>query len=326
VLKRLLGTFLLGAVIACADGHGPAFGFGTAVLGAGDTSVETQYMWRDGVSMLGPQITYGLTGNTQISVSAPFHLDHGEHPDGRFTAMMPGNPEVEVLAAWRFHHRLTGVGTRWESTLYMGTSISTQLPPRSDGPPLGRAPGFYLGAATGHISRKYYVWSGAGYEHYASTSVDHQSDSLLGSLVFGWRPPFWDMDYPKPDLRVFWESTGEWIGYASRSTPVTSITLHSHDVPDPEAVLGSLALTSDTASLPTREPPNPLPNPSGNDNLPNSGGKAVYSGPTVLLTMHGMAFQGGILFAVWRDPNGTQPADKIRAIVGVTYFFLKGRK
>jgi hypothetical protein len=323
-MRHLLGAFLLSACVVLADGHGPAFGFGTAVLGAGDTSVETQYMWRSGVSMFGPEISYGLTGNTQISFSAPFHLDHGEHPVGRFTAMMPGNPEAEVLAAWRFHHRLTGVGTRWESTLYAGTSISTQLPPRADGPPLSRAPGFYLAAATGHVSRTFYAWTGAGYEHYASTSADHQSDSLLGSLVFGWRPPLWEMDYPKPDLRFFWESTGEWVGYAWRSTAVTSITLHSHDLPGPEAVLDSSA--SSDPSLPTRVPPNPLPNPSGNYNLPNTGGKAVYSGPTVLLTTHGMAFQGGVLFAVWRDPNGIQPADKLRAVVGFTYFFLKGRK
>ena len=45
---------------------------------------------------------------------------------------------------------------------------------------------------------------------------------------------------------------------------------------DAEAVADSLAVTSDTPSLPTRVPPNPLPNPSGNYNLPNSGGKAVY--------------------------------------------------
>jgi hypothetical protein len=33
-----------------------------------------------------------------------------------------------------------------------------------------------------------------------------------------------------------------------------------------------------------------------------------------------------VLFAVWRDPNGTQPADRLRAVAGLTYYFLKGRK
>ena len=202
-MRHLLGTFFLSAIIAWADGHGPAFGFGTAVLGAGDTSVETQYMWRAGVSMFGPRVSYGLTGNTQISVSAPFHLDHGEHPVGRFTSMMPGNPEAEVLAAWRFHHRLTGVGTRWESTLYVGTSISTQLPPRADGPPLGRAPGFYFAAATGHISRKYYVWAGAGYEHYASTSIDQQSDSTARQPRFRMETAALGYGLPQAGLALF---------------------------------------------------------------------------------------------------------------------------
>lgn len=313
-MKQFLGAFCLSAIIVWADGHGPAFGYGTAVLGAGDASVETVLMWRSGVWMAGPQISYGLTGNVQVSVSAPFHLDHGEHPVGRFTGMMPGNPEAEALVAWRFHHSLTGVGTRFESTLYVGTSTSTQLPPRADGPPLSRAPGFYFAAATGHISRRYYFWGGAGYEHYASpSSNDHQSDSLLGSLVLGWRPPLWDMDYPKPDLRFFWESAGEWIGYAWRTTPAPAGSLHNHDV------IGPL-------SLPPRVPPNPLPNPSGNFNLPNSGGKGVYSGPTFLLTYRSVAFQGGVLFAVWRDPNGIQPADRLRAVAGFTYFFLRGRK
>lgn len=307
-MKHLLYAFCLSAAIAWADGHGPAFGYGTAVLGAGDTSVATAFMWRSGVTMLGPMVSYGVTGDIQLSVSSPFHLDHGEHPVGRFMGTMPGNPEVEVLGAWRFHHRLTGVGTRWESTLYLGTSVSTQLPPRTDGPPLRRAPGFYAAAATGHISRRYYVWAGGGYERYASLDgTDHQGSSLLGSFVLGWRPPLWDMDYPRPDLRFFWESTGEWNGYAWRVAPPPPGSGHSHDVLD------------------TTLRPQPVP-PYTVGNQPNSGGRGVYSGPTLLLTYRSIAFQGGVEFAVWRRPNGTQPADKLRAVAGVAYFFFRGRK
>jgi len=303
-MKHFLYAFCLSA-IAWADGHGPAFGFGTAVLGAGDSSVETAFMWRSGVTMAGPVVSYGVSGDVQISVSAPLHLDHGEHPVGRFTGMMPGNPETEVLGAWRFNHRLTGVGTRFESTLYLGTSVSTQLPPRTDGPPLRRAPGFYVAAATGHISRRYYVWAGAGYEGYVSLDgLDHQGRSLLGSFVLGWRPPLWDMDYPKPDLRFFWESTGEWNGYAFRAAPPPPGSGHSHDVQT--AVLSPQPLTA--------------------GNQPNSGGKGVFSGPTLLLTYRSIAFQSGVLFAAWRHPNGTQPADRLRAVAGLTYFFFRGRK
>jgi hypothetical protein len=302
--KRTLFVFSLSAACLWADGHGPAFGLATTVLGAGDASVETALMWRSGVAMISPILSYGVTGNLQLSVSGPFHLNHGEHPVGRFTGMTPGNPEVELLGAWRFHHALTGVGTRNESTLYFGTSVSTQLPPRTDGSPLRRAPGFYMGAATGHISRRYYVWAGAGYETYASLQgIDHQGNSLLGSFVFGWRPPFWDKDYPKPDLRFFWESTGERNGSAWRSAAAPAGAGH-HGTPTP------------------------LPSPDSNGIivLPDSGGKGVYSGPTFLCTYRNLAFQAGALFAVWREPNGIQSAERFRAVVGVSYFFLGGRK
>lgn len=303
-MKHVLCVFCLSAACLWADGHGPAFGYATTVLGAGDASVGSALMWRSGVFMISPLFGYGVTENFQVSVSAPLDINYGEHPVGRFTAMMPGNPEVEVLTAWRFQHHPTGVGTRNESTLYLGSSLSTQLVPRTDGPPIRRSPGFYAGAATGHISRRYYVWAGAGYEHYVSLdSLDHQSSSLLGSLVFGWRPPLWNQEYPNPDLRFFWESTAEGISHAWRSV---------------EAPAGN-------GGHGTPEPPPPA-NSSGIIILPNSGGKGVYSGPTFLLTYRNVAFQGGVLFAVWRDPNGTQPADRLRAIVSLTYFFLGGRK
>jgi len=261
-------------------------------------------MWRSGVSMVGPLFSYGLTSNVQLSFSAPFDVNYGEHPTGRFTAMMPGVPEAELLCAWRFQHHSTGVGTRFESTLYGGTSLSTQLPPRADGPPLRRAPGVYAGAATGHISRRYYAWAGVGFERYATVErLDHQSSTLLGSLVLGWRPPWWEKEYPKSDLRFFWESTGERDGQAWRSVAAPVGTGHDGEV----------------VSLPSA-------GPTGIITLPNSGGKGVYSGPSFLYTFRSIAFQGGVLFALWRDPNGVQTADKIRAVVGITYFFLGGRK
>ena len=298
------------AVPVWGDGHGPAFGYSTATLPSGDISIETALMWRSGVAMIGPRLSYGATENLQLSISGPFHLNHGEHPVGRFMAMMPGNPEAEALLAWRFHHSLTGIGTRNESTLYVGMSGTTQLLPRADGPPLHRAPGYYVAAATGHVSRRYYVWAGAGYQHYgrwSSGNSDHQSDSLLTSLVFAWRPPFLDMDYPKPDLRLFWETTGEQIGRARRDTASPTSTGsgdgHQHDVPV-----------------------TPTPDSSGTIVLPNTGGTRVFSGPTFLCTYRGIAFQTGVLFAVWRHLNGTQQPESFRFVAGVSYFFSRGRK
>ena len=312
-MTRIVLVFLLCARMAWSDGHGPAFGYGTALLGAGDSSLGTEFSWRSGLIMGGPVASLGLTGDVQLSFSAPFDVTTGEHPVGRFTSMMPGVPSAEIIGAWRFHHVLTGIGSRFESTLYLGSSVTTQALPRSDGPPLSRAPGFYAAAATGHVSRKYYFWTGAGYQDYASVNGrDHQSNSLLTSVVIGWRPPFLNGDYPKPDLRFFWESTGEVVGSAWRRGQAPPGSGHN-DLALPDIVLAP------------RQPANPLPEPAGIV-LPDSGGAGVYSGPSVLLTFHGLALQGGVLFALWRQVNGTQPPDRLRVVAGVTYYFLKGRK
>jgi hypothetical protein len=310
-LKIILCVFCLSAVPVWGDGHGPAFGYSTATLGLGDTSVETSLMWRSGAIMFGPRITYGLKENLQISFSSPFHLNHGEHPSGRSTAMMPGDPEAEVVLGWRFYHASTGIGTRNEATLYAGGSTLTQEPPRVDGLPLRRQPGIYVAAAAGHVSRKYDVWAGAGYQRYGQWSsgvADHDSNTLLTSFVAGWRPSLFDMDYPKPDLRFFWETTGELVGQALRdeTSPVATGSGGGHDH-------GSA-------------PPPPPPSTGGIVVLPNSGGTGVFSGPTVLCTYHSMAFQGGVLFALWDRPNGTQPHEKFRAVIGVSYYFLGGRR
>lgn len=263
-------------------------------------------MWRSGEMMISPLVSYGLTENFQISVSSPLDLNHGEHPVGRITGMMPADPEVEVLNAWRFHHSSTGVGTRNESTLYLGGSTSTQTPPRADGPPLHRALGLYMGAATGHISRRYYVWAGASYERHFQWSEDNQSNTFFSSLVLGWRPPLLDREYPKPDWRFFWETTGDVVSRASRfvASPSTDTGVHSHE---------------EVITLP------PIPG-VGVNVLPNSGEKAIYSGPSALLTYKSVALQAGLLFAVWREINGIQPSERHRAVVSCTYYFLSGRR
>lgn len=293
------------------DGHGPAFGYSTTTLGVHDSSVETSVMWRLGSAMMGSKFSYGWKENLQFSVSTTFHLNPGEHPVGRFAATMPGNPEVEGLLAWRFVHKSTGIATRNECTLFVGASALTQQPLRADGPPLDRQPGLYGALAAGHISRTYSVWTGAGFQHYGawnSHELDHQSDTFLTSLALGWRPPFLAHDYPKPDFRLFWETTGERIGHAWRSAtePVTT--------PPPGGHYQDWVAQQST------------PDSSGVVVLPNSGGEGVYSGPTFLCTYRSVAIQAGVLFRVWDQPNGTQPSDRFRAMVGFSYFFLGGRR
>lgn len=305
--KAIFCLFCLSAIPAWGDGHGPAFGISTTTLGSGDASVETVVTWRSGVAMIGPQFSYGIRENLQISVSAPFDINQGEHPVDRFSSMMPGIPAAEVLLAWRFHHALTGIGSRNEATLYVGGSTITQHLLRSDGPPLQRQPGIYGAITAGHITRRYNIWAGAGYQYYGKWSsgiVDHESNTLLTSFVFGWRPPFLDKEYPKPDWRFFWETTGEDIGQAWRGpTPPGTVVVSDHDTPPP-----------------------PPPNSSGIVVLPDSGGRSVYSGPTFLCTYRSFAFQGGVLFPLWTQLNGIQPSERFRAVIGVSYFFLGRHK
>jgi hypothetical protein len=310
-MKRVifLCVCCLSTIQVWADGHGPAFGYSTTTLGSGDSSIETVLMWRSGVAMLGPRFSYGVTENLQFSISAPFELNYGQHPVGRFTATMPGEPQAEALVAWRFHHAATGIGTRNESTLYMGVSGTTQTLPRTDGPPLSRQPAYYIAAATGHISRSYYLWAGGGYQLYGhwGDSEDHQSNSLLTSVVIGLRPRFFTRDNPRPDVRFFWETTGDWVGMARRGgTVATSPVTGGHF--QSAAVLASPADSSDSVVL------------------PNSGGAGIYTGPSFLYTYRDIALQGGVMFPVWSQMNGTQPAEGIRASIGVSYFFLKGRR
>ena len=311
-VKLLLLPVCLIALPVWGDGHSPAFSFSTSTLGKGDASVETSLMWRSGTYMIGPRVGYGITPNFQISFSSPFHVNHGDHPTGRFMAMMPGNPEIEVLAGWRFFHASTGISTRNEATIYAGGSALTQHVPRTDGPPLRRQPGMYVALAAGRVARSYDIWAGVGYQrygHWNSANDDHQSNTLLASLAIGWRPGFLNKDYPKPDVRFFWETTGQEVGLAWRA-PVP---------PSFEGTGGG----HNHAQQPIFYPPKRTSNIVY---LRNSGGTGIFSGPSLLCTFRSMAFQGGILFPLMQEPNGNQPQEHFRAVVGVSYYFLGRRK
>jgi len=211
---------------------------------------------------------------------------------------------------WRFYHATPGIGTRNEATLYVGGSGTTQQIPRADSPPLERQPALYTAISAGRVARSYDIWAGVGYQlfgNWNSQEQDHQSNTLLGSLAVGWRPPFLNKGYPKPDVRVFWETTGEVVGMASKDFTSTGsggggTGGHSH-----------------------REIAPPLPK-TGVKVLPNSGGSAIFTGPSFLCTYKNVAFQGGVLFAAYDQPNGNQTRETFRAVVGFTYYILGHRK
>jgi len=55
--------------------------------------------------------------------------------------------------------------------------------------------------------------------------------------------------------------------------------------------------------------------------MPDAGGRAVFSGPTALLLYKEYGLSGGVLFPVYQRPNGSQPRERFRFGVNVSYFF-----
>jgi len=157
-------------------------------------------------------VSYGVTEDVQASLSLPMPL---YTPEGvraaRATSRMPATADMELLLAWRFHRRSTDVGSRFESTTYLGFDYPTDA---------GRAgartaPGIVAAVVTGYASRALYVWAGGLYRRYMTStgpSTDHPGDLVMYSLVLGYRPPPFRRDYPHPDWRVFLETVGEVVG------------------------------------------------------------------------------------------------------------------
>lgn len=195
-----------------SSGHGPVFGLATPTLGRGAFSLDFAAMGRFGDSraaMIRPMLGYGITEDLQISLSLPMPLYTPQDGNpARMTAMMPAEPDVELLLGYRFHRTSPRVGARFESTAYAGFEYPTD--DRRAG--LATAPGLYGALVTGCASRTIYVWVGGLYRRYMTPSgktADHPGDLAMYSVVFGYRPARFRKDYPHPDWRVFLEAVGE---------------------------------------------------------------------------------------------------------------------
>lgn len=198
---------------AAAQGHGPAFGLSTPTLAQGGWSLDVGTMGRlvgdRRMAMARPMISYGITEHLQISASVPVPLyaREGLRPVRGMTRM-PTSPDVELLLGWRFHQTATGVGSRFESTWYVGLDYPVD-PVRAG---VRTVPGLYAALVTGYASRALYAWTGALYRRYMSpvgATADHVGDVAMYSFVLGYRPPPFRRDIPHPDWRVFLEAIGE---------------------------------------------------------------------------------------------------------------------
>ncbi|MBI2970011.1 MAG: hypothetical protein HYY36_04660 [Gammaproteobacteria bacterium] len=194
-----------------AEGHGPAFGLATPTLARGQWSSDTvamQLQTEQGDTwMFREMLGYGITEDLQLSLSFPFartdRLD--DPPRTRVGSMMGAFGDVEGSLLWRFQRTAPAVGVRWESALLAG--ISAPAEGGRGGVAVG--PALHLGAVTGYASRTVYWWLGGGAQLYAEDDGDELGNLYYMSGVFGWRPPLFRRDYPRPDWRLFVEALAE---------------------------------------------------------------------------------------------------------------------
>jgi len=195
-----------------ADGHGPVFGLATPTNSKGEWSFDTGVFGRsntsDSEASFRELIGYGFTPHLTLSFTAPAVIGSASFTP---TRIQPGD-DFDAKLAWRFQHRATKVGTRFESTAFAGVVIP--------GPQSGfkgiahttNAPGTMFGAVTGMASRSHYIWLGSTFTKFYEHNGDKRPDVFDYSLVYGYRPPKWRRPPDKWDWRVFGELVGERSG------------------------------------------------------------------------------------------------------------------
>jgi hypothetical protein len=192
-----------------ADGHGPVFGLATPTNSQGEWSFDSGVFGRanrfDSQASFRELIGYGFTPHLTLSFTAPVVFGDASLPP---TRIQPGD-DFDARLAWRFQHRATKVGTRLESTAFVGLVAPG---PQSGFPGITHttnAPGTMFGAVTGMASRSHYVWVGSTFTKFYEHNGDKRPDVLDYSLVYGYRPPKWRRPPDKWDWRLFVELVGE---------------------------------------------------------------------------------------------------------------------
>ncbi|MGH8222835.1 MAG: hypothetical protein ACREQZ_07660, partial [Woeseiaceae bacterium] len=203
-------TLLLASATAGAEGHGPLFALATPTLGQGQWSSDTGFMlmqhdtggrWR-----MREMIGYGLHEDLQLNLSIALDRDAGGYvANARSGAMMaqPGATEAGLL--WRFHRYAPAVGERRESSLLVAVGDSAKA--GAGGRETGAS--MHLAAVTGYASRTLYWWLGGGFQRFRGEDDFRRGDLTYVTAVFGWRPPLFRDDYPRPDWRLFVEAVAE---------------------------------------------------------------------------------------------------------------------
>jgi len=123
-ILALASAIALAGSTGWASGHGPVFGLTTPTNAKGGWSFDLGIMGRQGTAdtgvMLRGMLSYGITEDVQVSISAPVVFGSAPLAPGRVTGMMSGSGDFEGISAWRFHRQGTSVGRRFENTAYNG--------------------------------------------------------------------------------------------------------------------------------------------------------------------------------------------------------------
>lgn len=216
-IARKMRMFCLAAGVAAgtaahADGHGPLFGLATPTLGedqwSSDTAVMTLTDERDSATMIRQMLGYGIGADLQLMFSFPLGRPDAlsQPPNTRGGSMMAGFRDLEAGLLWRFDREAPDVGKRRESTLML-SAVMPHSGERQRGVEV--TPGLNIGAVTGYASRSTYWWLGGGAQLRASENGERLGHLYYLTGVFGWRPPVFRGDYPKPDWRLFLEAVAE---------------------------------------------------------------------------------------------------------------------
>ena len=216
-LAKLFKSFILIGILSIptitnAAGHGPLFGLSTPTNYKNGWSMDVGVLNRRGAvsteTLMRAMLGYGITERWSVYVSAPYFFQTAPLIAQRETGAMAGSGDFESSFAWRFHQQNLQRGSRYESTLFGGVMIPGPQQPHDLYEDHNENAGFWVGASTGKISRRYYLWGGFTFTKYLSEDGDQRPDEIFYSLSFGVRP-FEKMDYPSWDWRVFAELTGE---------------------------------------------------------------------------------------------------------------------
>jgi hypothetical protein len=212
MLKRLMFLCLLCPAAVLAQGHGPVFGYATPTNSQGEYSFDAGLISRssaDGTQVAARGIvTYGFTSFLQIAITTPALLSDTLLPPTHMT----GGDDFEAKLGWRFHHHISGVGKRFESTLFTGLVIPGPQNIANVATSVRSAPGAKIAFTTGVASRSHYFWAGAGFTTFASRAGDKNPNDFSYSLVYAYRPRAWRTEPNKWDWRVLAEITGERSG------------------------------------------------------------------------------------------------------------------